>query len=713
MTWPQLPQAPLSSSAALGGNVGVLIGWLNLVDSDAGKLANYRLTLQSSSFSLTSPFCGLVAEFCHAVFLLISAHAVALMGAILNPDAWLEPLSNLYSTVTAKIYGVFPPIVLAIGAFSILAFLVFARRGPAGSAVQVSKAQWERISSGVLLLALIGVVASNPFWLIQEALGGVLAFAGFLTGSGDVGVGGNVGSSLVDSIRSLTLLINYGSTLDAECARAWSESMNAGGSNPLCLGPEQLSATSANPVTALLGVLAVAWAVGLMYFAVVVVLLILNEVTLWVAYLSATVYLASGAMLARRPFDPLGRVLASAAVHGVLALGFWFIAGLGPGLLILIVTQVLSFLPVWIQILLMSVVYFYSAKLLRAILANKENLFKLFRSRIEASKQWNALYSQNNSTTVLGTALEGTWAQPKQWARDQYASVKDRWNGFVSAGGQKGAAMTSTGDGHAVLPDSPEQLAAFSRADTYVAPAAQGAEVITGNDVASSWALGRVLGEGAATAGNEKVVAIDADGRATVGRPAEAADLEAGAAPAAVGQLAPIFFRGGIAQLASPIPPLPTGGAPVAAPRGAEQQAAGAGEHFEAAMSRHWQQAEARNRQLQGEIAALNGRLTTTADAVEVGTARFDGSGAYGLSRPPEVVSAPSQGSPGLRSILDTAARAQRLVHNRNLLRARGVAAPVTISDEDEAVPELMFAVDRAGRNRVEPREGVGFGDAI
>ena len=710
MTWQvPMPQAPATASL---GEASVLVGWLNLVDSDGGKLANYRVTLQPSSFSFTSPFCGLIAEFCHAVFLVISAHAVALMTAILNPDAWLEPLSNLYSTVTAKVYGVFPPVLLAIGAFSVLAFLVFTRRGPAGSAVQVSKAQWDRIWAGILLLGLVVVVAANPFRLIKEALGAVLAFAGFLTASGDAGVGGNVGSSLVDSIRSLTLLINYRSTLEPDCARAWSEAMNAGGANPLCLSQDQLAATAPNPVTALLALLAVAWAVGLMYFAVVVTLLILNEVSLWVYYLSVTVYLACVAMLKRRPFDTLGRALASAAVHGLLALVFWFLAGVGPGLLILIVTQVLSFLPVWIQIVLMSVVYFYSAKGLRLILANKENLFDLFRSRLEASKQWNALYTQHNSTTVLGTALAGTLSQPTQWVRDRYGSVKDSWNEFVTSGGQKGAAMTATGGGHSVLPDAPEQLAALSRADTYVAPPGVGAQAITGTDVSSSPVLGRVLGAGRASGADEKVVAIDVDGHAAVGRLAEVTDLVA-PSPGPVGQVPPIFFRGGIPQLTAPIPALPAS-AVVAVP-GADQVGAvtPAAGQFEAVMARHWEQVDARAGRLQRELAAVNVGAVPVADAVEVGTARFGATGSEVLSQPPEVVSAVKADSPALRSILDTAARAQRLRHNLNLLRARGVAAPVTISDEDEGLQELMFAVDRGGRNRVQSRDGVGFGDAI
>ncbi|ORB75526.1 hypothetical protein BST46_30690, partial [Mycobacterium timonense] len=95
----------------------------------------------------------------------------------------------LYGGITGKVYGAIPPVALATGAFGILAFIVYVRRGSAGSATQVSKEQWSRLSSGVLLLGLVAILAANPFRVIRQALDWLLGLASFFTRSGEGGVG--------------------------------------------------------------------------------------------------------------------------------------------------------------------------------------------------------------------------------------------------------------------------------------------------------------------------------------------------------------------------------------------------------------------------------------------------------------------------------------------------------------------------------------------
>ncbi|RAV04376.1 hypothetical protein DQP56_00730 [Mycolicibacter senuensis] len=707
--------APAAAGAFDADDVGsMFIGWLNLVDRDGGKLANYRLNLNSSAFSLMSQLCGMLADFGYLVFLVISAHAVALINAILNPDAWLEPLSNVYGALTGRVYEVIPPVVLAMGAFSLLAFNVFMRRGSAGSAVQVSKRQWDRIWAGILLLGVVAVLASNPFRLIREVLGVVLAVAGWLTASGDAGVGERVNTAITDSVRALTFLINYRGDLSGECAKAWSKAMNAGGSNPSCLTHQQLAGAHPTPANALAALVAVGFAVGLCYFAVVVTLHILNQLALTVIYLTGAVYVAVVAMNKRRAFDPLSRTLARCATHALFALGLWLVAGVGPSWLIYLVVSVAHFLPAWLQIVLMGVAYYYTAKWLRVLLANMETVLKLFRDRVEGSKYWTAMYA-NNQTTVLGTAVEGTFDQPKQWAVDQYQRLRQYVSSAGEAGSEKGAAMASVQP--MIVADTPEFRAATDRADTYNPSEGERTPVgITGGDISAPSVLGQVIDHRGATATDpaDKVVVVTADGGTLIGRPGTPADLIS-PSPQGAGGLMPIYFRGGIGQAAAPFALVqgdpavsaPAVGMPVLAPDTGQQDS------FDSAISQYWRHLDALGTRMKAEVAALNGRPAPGPDEVAVGSATFG----TVESMPP--VASTSRAVPArsgireFRSLLDPAARTQRLAHNRNLLRARGVAAPVTISDEDESAEQLVFVTGPDGKNRIERRNGVGFGDAI
>lgn len=713
------PDAPAGTATSAGPVSDMFIGWLNLADSDGGKLANYRLSLHPSAFSWSSGFFATWIELFYELFLIVGAHAVALQEVILNPNAWLEPLSNLYGGITGKVYGAIPPVALATGAFGILAFIVYVRRGSAGSATQVSKEQWSRLSSGVLLLGLVAILAANPFRVIRQALDWLLGLASFFTRSGEGGVGARVHSANVDIIRSLTFMMNYRGELSAECARVWSTMINTGAANPGCLTAEQLAGRSPNAVSVFAAVLAVVFALAMLYFVGVVAVYLFNQVGLTIVYLTGLVYIAVGAMLKRRPYDPLSRTLARAGVHGLLALGYWFVAALIPGLLILVASWAQA-LPTWIPIALMAVVYCLVAQGIRRASKNHETLYKLFRDRIERSNRWKVFYSESGPT-VAGAALQGTWEQPKAWVMGQYHktrdAVTDHWNRYLQSGrDDEGTPMTPP----AILADNPEFAAALTRADTYVAPPGERAATVHGNDVTAPAALGRVIGEvNDAAGGPNKVVVVEPGGRVAVGRPAELSDLTLPISTDLTGALPPVFFRAGIPQLAPPLSPLP----PAQPAPDAPTSAAGADgvppalADFADTMNAHWRRIDAMTHRFHDEAAALNQRRNGDAgpDHIEVGAAVFRGSapGDHTVQ-----VTAPSpvdqvRAVPALRSILDSAARAQRLTYNRNLLRARGVTAPLTIADEDESAQQLVFAADRLGRIRPQPRFGRGFGDAI
>lgn len=704
-------------AADAGGSAAMFVSWLNLADSDGGKLANYRLFLHTSDFSFTSNLCGTAVEYLYVFTLAIGAHAAALQNIILNPDAWLTPLSNLYGTLTGKIYGAIPPVILAIGAFATLAFSIYLRRGPSGSAVQVSKAQWSRLSSGVILLGMVAILAANPLRIIKDALGYLLGFASFLTHTGDDGgIGTRVHSGNADLLRSLTFLMNWRSDLNTECARDWSHMINTGGGPPGCAA--QLPGSSPNPASVLAALLGLAFVVAMFYFAAVVGAYLFNQVGLTIVYLTGLVYIAVAAILKRRPYDPLSRTLARAGVHALLALGYWFVAALIPGALIVVGEWATQHVPTWVAVAIMGVVYFYLAKLIRNISKNRESLYSLFRDRIERSQRWKVFYSESGPT-VLGTMMQGAAGDPKAWAAEQYNKTRDavagHWNRFLRSGADsEGVVMTTP----QVLPDTPEFAAVLTRADTYTAPPGERPATVSGDDMTTPAALGGVLVDPLESQDYHKIVVIEPGGRVEVGRPAQLSDLTRAIDSETPTALPPVFFRGGIPHLGGPlVAARPEASAPPTS-AGQRDDLPPALTGFADAMADHWRRIDARANRLYEEASALNRRgarsADSTADQIDRGTAVFGG------APPVDAAAAPAGGRKGdagtlvqLRTLLDSSARAQRLIHNRNLLRARGVTAPVTIPDEDESAQGLYFVVDRSGRKRVRPRLGLGFGDAI
>lgn len=712
-----LGDSPSLGAADAGSSVGMFVSWLNLADSDGGKLANYRLFLHTSDFSFTSNVCGTVVEYLYAFTLAIGAHAAALQDVSLNPDAWLTPLSNLYGTLTGKIYGAVPPVILAIGAFATLVFSIYLRRGPTGSAVQVSKAQWSRLSSGVMLLGMVAVLAANPLRIVKDALGYLLGFASLLTRtSDDGGVGTRVHSGNADLLRSLTFLMNWRSDLSAECARDWSQMINTGGGPAACTA--QLSGSSPNPASVLAGVVALAFVVAMFYFAAVVAIYLFNQVGLTIVYLTGLVYIAVAAIVKRRPYDPLSRTLARAGMHALLALGYWFVAALIPGLLIVVGASATKYVPTWVTIAIMGVVYFYLAKLIRHVSKNRESLYSLFRDRIERSQRWKVFYSESGPT-VLGTMMQGAGGDPAAWAAAQYNKTRDavagHWDRFLRSGpDNEGVAMTTP----QVLPDTPEFAAVLTRADTYTAPPGERPATVSGNDMTTPAALGRVLVDPLDSQDYRKIVVIEPGGRVEVGRPAQLSDLTRPIDSDTSSALPPVFFRGGIPHLAAPLVASRPETIPPPTSPGRRDDLTPALTGFADAMADHWRRVDARADRLYEEASALNRRGArsgdSTAEHIDRGIAVFGG------APPVDAAAVPAGGQTGhagtlmqLRTLLDSSARAQRLTHNRNLLRARGVTAPVTIPDEDESAQELYFVVDRSGRKRVRPRLGLGFGDAI
>lgn len=696
------PAAPPPVDAATTANAGnMFIGWLGLADADGGLVAHYKLVLDADPFSWWHQCVAGVAEICYGVSISVGAIAAAVMDWILNASKWLGPLGDLYTKTTGVLYSAVPPQYVVLAAFAILVLIVFARRPANGPRAKIGKAQWHRLGAGLAIMGLVDFFASNPFRLVNEPLNVITTLASALNFSSQRGGAGQVvNTSSVDMLRSMTFLINYHDVLAPDCARAWSKGINLAAANPSCLTAAQAHAVDPDwqTLVAVGGFVLIVAAFA--YFVVIVARLLFNEVSLAIAYVVAGTYIASVSLGRRRPYDPLARCAARFGAHAVMFCLFLFIAAAAPTLLIEL-PRGITVLPLLFQLLLTSVGYYLVADVLRTIAKNRESLYSLFKGRIEASHHWKALYP-GGSPTAAETVVAGTLDNTKSWIRDRHQQwVADPFNRLMhgrpeSTARSEGTSMT-TG-----IPDTDQSRAATERVNLYEPPTAE-PTILAAHDVDAVDELGQLLTHTttdtqpaatvvAAAGGGDNIVAARPAGPFTT--------LEV--SPDTRGQLPPVWFRAGIPQFAPPqsLPQLAGASAATTWSVGAAPTSPPANQ-FPDRIALH-----------ATEVGAVIDR-TSELDAATEATATYFG---YTPTAPdPTALREPSPPQPprDIRTILASAQWLQRLMHSRNLHQARGVEAPLILSDAEEAVPRIMFVTDRNGHNHVEPNIDSGFGDDI
>ncbi len=496
---PPLAPADAATSAAAGNP---LLDWLNLVDTDGGLISHYRLILEPGFYNILHRvvYSGLV-EFCYTVFLVLAAWGAAGLELILTPDRWLSPLTDFYNTVTSRLYQTIPPLAIVALSFGALVFSVFMRPnltppGPPGrppsqpprgwleqwapSNTQISTAQWNRLGSGMVLMALVVILIANPFKLIQNVVNAVVAVASELTFTAtDGGAATYAARGVTDILRTVTFMINYRDLLAPECAQQWSQTINAGGANPSCLTHQQYAAADPDMWTVVMALLAIPIAWGIAKFLWVVAKALFNHLGLTVVYLIGATWVAAATIARRRPYDPLVTLAAKFGEHFLITVGVLFTTAAGPALFVRIFTDVGSFLPMVLQVPLVSLAFYVSAKLIEKILSNRGQLVDLFSDRIKKSETWTNLYNlKADQKTVTGQlmpmpsydqlAAPFTWAtgqyqQAQQWTQQRWAQVRADLAGAPTAAPppdatQEGQSMTVH-----VQPDTPESLGAQRR----------------------------------------------------------------------------------------------------------------------------------------------------------------------------------------------------------------------------------------------------------
>lgn len=299
-----------------------------VVDSDGVSPARYRLHFIGSSFSNQDSWIfGMLTELVYVLFQAMVIPANALLGTVIDSGAWLDPLAGFYQRATAPLFAVFPPWAIACFGMGLVAVSVLMSR-PDATSLKVGSDHLNRIGGALAMVVMVLVLTSNPFALVAKLLELANGFAGGLaaqvTGaSADSGI--TAGQTLVDaSIRTPTIALNYGRTLDGRCLQQWSESMVTGegfqgtGTNGFgCLNPGDDVASPSSLATALMMLLLPA--LPMLAFCVVAAWKYLVHLTMSVLSLLATGWVAAVSVHRRRGFERLAQTFGHCVAHLAMA----------------------------------------------------------------------------------------------------------------------------------------------------------------------------------------------------------------------------------------------------------------------------------------------------------------------------------------------------------------------------------------------------------
>jgi len=749
-----LPMAPTDPGAAptIAGAANPLLDWLNLTDSNGGSIIRYRMMLEPSSYNvLHNVVYNGIVEGCYDIFLILAAYGAAGMELLLTPDRWLGPLTDFYSSVTAAVYQKVPPLAILAVTMGLLILSVFTRRdnaaangpgrGPNGpppglleqwmpSNAQISKAQWNRLGSGLVLMGLVIVLAYNPLKMVQTVINYVVAIASELTFTGNQGGAANYAASgIANIVRDTTFLINYRSLLAPDCAKQWAQAINVGAGNPKCLTPAQYAATDPDFWTVIIAILALPIAWGIARFLYAAAKYLLNHLSLTVIYLVATTWIAAVSLARRRPYDAPANVAARFATHFLLTIAVLFVSAALPALFVKLFMDVFSFLPIVLQVPLVSLAFYISARVMTALLKNKESLVSLFRDRVKKSQTYTNLFNlKADQKTITSQLLEPVGAQlaaPIDWATNRYSQARDwtqqRWTQLRDGTGtttQEGGAMNVS-----TLPDTPESIGAQRRIKLNPEPPTAAADRTVLDPAASISPPDLPAGPNIAGASDADrpaatPLAVVGPGGVTV------AALPAGPTtpPGTPGYA---WFRGGIPQ------PMPTTLAPVLPQRAAEpalvppanpaSRAAGpaaqtANDPFERAEFFQRRAAALRDEasSMRPSSPAAEADLLAAASRTYRALA-VPGQVAPSVGGPPpsSAPTGPTLRRPDFKALLSSAQWAHGMQRAKNLMAARGITAAPVLAEAAVTTERVVLATDSQGRAVVRRKNDRGFGDSI
>lgn len=294
------------------------------IDPEGVSAAKYRLHFLGSPYLHQDSWVfGMAAELTFTVYKCLVTPANALLGVVFSSGAWLQPLSEVYGRIVGPLYEEFPPWVIACVGLAIVAANLLNSRVKSTEGGLFTSEALTRLGVALGMMALVAVLASNPFAVIQRVLeldsGLASDFAAKVTRSGNGGVI-ETGQALVDqSIRTPAIALNYGREFSGECKQLWSEAMAAGQELSVDTGCFVKDGNQAGPDTVVTGF--VMWflpALPMLAFSAIAAWKYIVHISMSVLAASSVAWVASSKVHHRRGFERVSESFARAGAHIVM-----------------------------------------------------------------------------------------------------------------------------------------------------------------------------------------------------------------------------------------------------------------------------------------------------------------------------------------------------------------------------------------------------------
>ena len=456
---------------------------LNLIDRDGGQIQYYRLFLDGG-WGVGEFFAWITSDILYLVLIVPAAYSSQLLDFAINPETWLRPIEQAWTTVTAKLFTFISPTVLLAGVLLIALLLIAARARNADEALQdMIKRTIASLGMYVLILALL----YNPAGTLLGVLTGWVRLLGDFdndtsaaVAATDAAAATTDSSVLTNFLRPLTWMLNYGSQLSPECAKAWVKLIHDG--TPItCLTPDQIQASQSVGTAFIMTLLALIPVWIYCRFAIVVLITFATHLGLAIVRFAAAAAMAALSPWQDRPFDEFIRFMVSAVANLLVATGVITIARLGPSLAVSIAESVTD----------STLVHFAALVLVYHILAvlvwGLEKKFGPIRDWLlksvsntsapepGTSRWWSLAFpgGLNPQATALDRIISQARHRGSQWADQTREQVNKMANARLR-GDHNPALETATAAAAAtpgVVADTPQTEAALSVVNTVNAPA--------------------------------------------------------------------------------------------------------------------------------------------------------------------------------------------------------------------------------------------------
>lgn len=231
-----------------------ITGWIDVADQWGTQVSDMSIRI---NYSLLAPWLyipGGLTEMVMWPVMMLATIGMWLMSLMQDQGFFVDVLGGAYQAVLDAVYQVINPWWIVLFALPVLFFRIFIgeaqqetvkdKQNPqvkhtrltfkANTATLTEDASFRKkvitqLGQTAMIVAVIGLLMSNPFLIIGMAFGLLTSFASSMISA----VGGGTGTATTTVVDGMLVpalqMVNFGQVLDPECSELWSRQLAAGG----------------------------------------------------------------------------------------------------------------------------------------------------------------------------------------------------------------------------------------------------------------------------------------------------------------------------------------------------------------------------------------------------------------------------------------------------------------------------------------------------